>query len=71
MTNRRQCMDTLSTTIAEAEQAPAAFLDVILDSPRESALTEWVANATYLHISEGWTRTCRCRASRSTCQRAS
>ncbi|NEV07681.1 EAL domain-containing protein [Achromobacter xylosoxidans] len=31
---------------------PAAFLDVILDSPLESALTEWVANATCLHISE-------------------
>ncbi|WP_241069322.1 sensor domain-containing protein [Achromobacter insuavis] len=31
---------------------PAAFLDVILDSPMESALTEWVANATCLHISE-------------------
>lgn len=31
---------------------PAAFLDVILDSPLESALTEWVANATCQHISE-------------------
>lgn len=32
--------------------APAAFLDVLLDSPLEPALTEWVANATCLHISE-------------------
>ncbi len=31
---------------------PAAFLEVILDSPLESALTEWVANATCQHISE-------------------
>ncbi|MGT2434110.1 putative bifunctional diguanylate cyclase/phosphodiesterase (plasmid) [Cupriavidus basilensis] len=32
--------------------APAAFLDVILDSPMEGALTEWVIDAACRHLGE-------------------
>ena len=31
---------------------PASFLDVLLDSPQELALTEWVVDTTCWHLSE-------------------